>query len=75
MTTTVIKRNVEQFQILDHKMERDEAMDLYNELGKALGMPQIKFSGCDDRYSHPPHMRGSRATGFLYCSGRSQDAT
>lgn len=61
------------FTVGDQNITREEAMTLYHELSKALGVPEFKTMGCSDRYSHGAHWHGSRS--HLYCSGRSQDAT
>lgn len=59
-----------------HEMEEHEARQLFEELRKELGepFPNVKWSGCDDRFSHGPHAELKDGV-IYYCNGRSFDAT
>jgi hypothetical protein len=55
-------------------MSIEEAGLLYDELGKVLGRPKIEHRGCNERYSHGPHVV-SVNNELHYCRGRRFDAT
>lgn len=70
---TVTKRNVEMFDLLGQHLSRDEALQLYEELAQALGVPAFRLQGCTDRMSHGAHWHGNRQR--LYCTGLRFDQT
>jgi hypothetical protein len=64
------ERTVKDVRIGTHTYSMEEAQQIYADLSVALGKPQFEYAGCGNRYSHGPHLEGTR-----YCLGHSFDQT
>lgn len=56
-------------------LSADDARELHDKLGEALGRSRIESWSCGDRYSHGPHVELGRDGVVKFCRGHSFDQT